>query len=239
MSVSVPIIGVTCGTTSFEGQTPRFGTNQAYLTAISVAGGIPILLTPAAIENASQVLDRVDGLLLPGGADIDPSFFGASRSAQAEYTDPARDALELECLAQAQRRGMPVFGICRGMQMINVALGGTLIQDIPSEVPLALRHSSPTELGRSHLEHDIQVTPDSWFAETSGATALVVNSLHHQAVGSVAAGLLVTATSEDGIIEGLETEDRRTVSVQCHCEELLELDWARALFEAFVASAAG
>jgi len=239
MTANAPVIGVTCGTTSFEGQTPRYGTNQAYLTAISAAGGIPILLTPAASANAAQLVDRIDGLLVPGGADIDPSFFGASRSTQVEYTDPARDALELECIAHARRRGLAVFGICRGMQMINVALGGTLIQDIPTEVPSALRHSSPTELGRAHLEHDIQVNPGSWFAETTGATALVVNSLHHQAVASVGAGLLVTATSEDGIIEGLETEDRRTVSVQCHCEELVELGWARALFEAFVASAAG
>lgn len=134
---------------------------------------------------------------------------------------------------------MPTFGICRGMQMINVVCGGTLYQDLPSELPGSLRHSSPSELGRSHLEHDVQINPRSWFAEVAGGTGLVVNSLHHQAVKDIGSGLVVTATSEDGVVEGLETEDRQMVSVQCHSEELLEFAWARSLFESFVAAAAG
>jgi putative glutamine amidotransferase len=184
-------------------------------------------------------MDRLDGLLVPGGADIDPSLFGAARSAEVTYTDPARDSLESEFISEARRRGLPVFGICRGMQMINVVFGGTLYQDLPTEVEGSLRHSTPRDMGRAHLEHDVQISPGSWFAEVAGATSLMVNSLHHQAVREVGSGLLVTATSEDGVIEGLETEDRRAVSVQCHAEELLHLPWSRGLFESFIAAAAG
>jgi putative glutamine amidotransferase len=237
MSARSPVIGITCGATSLDGQTPRYGTNQAYVSAIAETGGVPLLLVPWAAGRAAPGLDRLDGLLVPGGADIDPSFYRASRSEQVVYTDPARDALELECISEARRRGMPVFGICRGMQMINVAFGGSLYQDLPTELPGALRHSSPPELGRSHLEHDVQVSAGSWFAEAAGATAVMVNSLHHQAVKDIGEGLVVTAISEDGVVEGLETEDRQTVSVQCHCEELRHLAWARSLFESFVAAA--
>jgi putative glutamine amidotransferase len=147
--------------------------------------------------------------------------------------------MELEYISEARRRGLPVFGICRGMQMINVVFGGTLYQDLPTGLPGALRHSTPADLGRSHLEHDVQLRAGSWFAEAARATALMVNSLHHQAVREIGEGLMVTATSEDGVVEGLETEDRQTVSVQCHCEELLQSAWARSLFESFVATATG
>jgi putative glutamine amidotransferase len=239
MSPRSPVIGITCGTSSLEGQSLRYGTNQAYAAAIAEAGGIPLLLVPGAAGRAAPILDRLDGLLVPGGADVDPSFYREVRTDQIEYTDPARDALEWECISEARRRGLPVFGICRGMQMINVVFGGTLYQDIPVELPDALRHCSPRELGRSHLEHDVQVSAGSWFSEAAGATALTVNSLHHQAVKEIGEGLVVTAMSEDGVVEGLETEDRQTVSVQCHSEELRHLAWAHKLFESFVVAAGG
>lgn len=235
---SSPLIGITSGTTSLEGQTPRLGTNQAYVNAIWEAGGLPILLVPGRTGRAPAVMDRLDGLLVPGGADIDPSIYGAARSAQVTYTDPARDSLEAEFIGEARRRRLPVFGICRGMQMINVVFGGTLYQDLPTERDGSLRHCTPSDMGRAHLEHDVQISPGSWFAAAAGASSLMVNSLHHQGVRDIGGGLLVTATSEDGVIEGLETEDRQTVSVQCHSEELLHLRWARGLFETFIATAA-
>jgi putative glutamine amidotransferase len=237
VSARLPVIGITSGTTSHEGQTPRFGTNQAYASAIAEAGGVPLLVVPCAPTRAAPILDRLDGLLVPGGADVDPSLYGAVRSEEVVYTDPARDALELECLSEARRRGMPVFGICRGMQIVNVVFGGSLHQDIPMELPGALRHCSSPELGRYHLEHRVQVSAGSWFAEAAGATSLMVNSLHHQAMKDVGEGRVVTAVAEDGVIEALETEDRQTVSVQCHLEELRHLAWACGLFESFVVAA--
>ena len=231
------MIGITCGTTSTAGQTPRFGTNQVYVAAIAEAGGLAVLLPPPVASRAAELLDRLDGLLIPGGADVDPGRYRAPRSSLVEFTDPARDELESACISEARSRRMPVFGICRGMQMINVAFGGTLYQDLETEFPGALRHATPRERGRSHLEHDIQVRADSWFAEAAGATALHVNSLHHQAVKEVGEGLVITATSEDGVIEGLETPDRQTVAIQCHTEELMDLPWARATFTNFIAAA--
>lgn len=237
MNTGSPVIGITCGTSSLEGQTARFGTNQAYVVAIAEADGVPLLVVPSAVGPRTSVLDRLDGLLVPGGADVDPRFYRVDRSEHVLYTDPARDALELECLFEARRRDIPVFGICRGMQVINVAFGGSLHQDVLTEIPGALRHDSPPDLGRAHLEHEVQLKPGSWFADTAGAAVLMVNSLHHQAIKEVGEGLVVSASSEDGVIEGLETVDRQIVAVQCHCEELLHLAWARSLFESFIAAA--
>ena len=239
MTFRPPLVGITCGTSSVEGETPRYGTNQAYVRAIAAAGGIPVLLVPGSAGRAGKVIDRLGGLLLPGGADVDPALYGAVPSSTVERVDKARDEVELDLVSAARHVGVPIFGICRGMQVINVAFGGTLYQDIPTERAGALRHATPRVLGRAHLEHDVQVAPGSWLAETAGATELMVNSLHHQAVREVGEGLIVTATSEDGLVEGLETADRGTVCVQCHPEELQDLAWARDLFRSFVASAAG
>jgi putative glutamine amidotransferase len=239
VTTRVPLVGITCGTSSLAGQTPRYGANQAYAAAVSAAGGIPVLLVPGSADRSAEILDRLDGLLIPGGADVEPDFYGSERSETVDFTDPARDLLEVEIIRAARRRGLPVFGICRGLQAVNVAFGGTLYQDIPTDLPAALRHQSPAELGRGHLEHDILVEPGSWFADAAGSTSLMVNSLHHQAVREVGEALLVTARSEDGVVEGLETADRQTVAVQCHPEEILDAPWARSLFERFVSVAAG
>ncbi len=161
----------------------------------------------------------------------------APRSDHVKHSDPPRDATEVALVRRARERGLPVMGICRGMHLVNVAFGGTLFQDVPSELPSALRHRTPRELGRARLEHDIEIRDGSWFAEAAGATALKVNSLHHQAVRDVGEGLVVTATSPDGVVEGLETDDRQTVAIQCHAEELLDLPWARAVFDHFVSAA--
>ena len=231
-----PVIGLTVGTSSTEKQNPRFGTNQVYVHGIERAGAIAVLIPPMAGRQAATLLDRIDGLLVPGGADIDPGFYGEAPAPGVDESDRPRDSLEMALVRAAEKRRMPVFGICRGQQVINVVHGGTLYQDIKTETGSRLKHRSPKSRGRDYLAHDVEIDGDSWFAETASAKHLRVNSLHHQSARTIGRGLRVTARSSDGIVEGLETADRRVVAVQCHPEELSELRWARDLFSSFVAS---
>ncbi len=231
-----PVIGVTVGTSSTKQQTPRFGTNQVYVRSIEDAGGIAILIPPMAKREAVELLDRIDGLMIPGGADVDSSFYGEAPAPGVEEFDRPRDNLEMALIRAAEKRRMSVFGICRGQQMVNITHGGTLYQDIQEQTGSKLKHRSPKSRGRGYLAHDIDIETDSWFAETVHSRHLRVNSLHHQAARTIGRGLRVTAVSPDGIIEGLETPDRRVVAVQCHPEELSEIRWARDLFRSFVAS---
>jgi putative glutamine amidotransferase len=169
----------------------------------------------------------VDGLLLPGGADVDPAFYGADPDPRLGPVDRELDETELALFRQARESGRPVFGICRGQQLINVAMGGTLIQHLDDHQAQAL--------GRSHLAHRVEVEPSSELGRAAGDSTIAVNSLHHQAVDEVAPGLRPTARSAEGVVEGVESEDGLVVAVQCHPEELTgELPWARSLFERFV-----
>jgi putative glutamine amidotransferase len=232
-----PLIGITCSSIQPEHGEPAYGQNQAYVRALQQAGALVVLLPPG--EPAEELVERVDGLLLPGGVDIDPKFYGEQPIEHMAATDPARDELEIAAVRAARQRQKPVFGICRGQQLINVALGGTLYQDLPSQLTLehdddAVPHRTPRDLGRDYLGHEIEVDPKSRLKELLGDQRLWVNTFHHQAVKDVAPGLLVTAKSADGVIEGLETADGQILAVQCHPEELTSHAWARALFAAFV-----
>jgi putative glutamine amidotransferase len=241
--VSRPLIGVTCGAIRPEHGEPAYGQNQAYVHALQQAGALVALIPPGDVEHARDAAARLDGLLLPGGVDIDPELYGQSPVEQVATTDRERDELEIAAFRAASERGKPVFGICRGQQLINVALGGTLYQDLPSQLTLehddeAVPHRTDRVLGRDYLGHQIDVRPESRLARIVGAGRLWVNTFHHQAVRDVAPGLVVTATSPDGVVEGLETADGRVLAVQCHPEELTHLEWAAALFRAFVEQAA-
>jgi putative glutamine amidotransferase len=236
MSPHRPVIGITVGTCSTSQQTPRFGTNQVYTRSVGQAGGIAILIPPMPEREAVALLDRLDGLLIPGGADVHPGFYGEAPFPNVEEADQSRDNLEMALIRAAEKRRMPIFAICRGQQMVNVVHGGTLYQDIKTQTGSRVKHHSPKSRGRAYLAHDVQIETDSWFAETVHSRQLKVNSLHHQAARKIGRGLRVTALSPDGIIEGLETADRRVVAVQCHPEELPDVGWARDLFRSFVAS---
>jgi putative glutamine amidotransferase len=169
----------------------------------------------------------VDGLLLPGGADVDPAFYGADPDPRLGTVDRELDQTELALFRQARESGRPVFGICRGQQLINVAMGGTLVQHLDGHEARAL--------GRAHLAHRVEVEPTSELGRAAGEDSIAVNSLHHQAVDRVAPGLRPTARTAEGVVEALETEDGSVVAVQCHPEELAtDLPWARSLFEGFV-----
>jgi putative glutamine amidotransferase len=198
-----------------------------YRRAVVAAGAEPVDLVPG-----TKALPDVDGLLLPGGWDVDPSFYGERRDEKLGETDAELDETELAMFGQAREREIPVLGICRGQQVINVAMGGSLVQHLEGH--------EVRSLGRRHLAHTIDVDPTSELGQAAGEHKVRVNSLHHQAIKRLAAGLQQTARGDDGTVEGVESDDGLIVAVQCHPEELTtDLPWARNLFERFVARARG
>jgi putative glutamine amidotransferase len=223
------------GSTADENNRPKIGITVhprrgleyfvPYRRAVTAAGADPVDLVPG-----TRVLPAVDGLLLPGGWDVDPSFYGEKRGEKVEETDPELDETELSMFRQARERELPVLGICRGQQVINVAMGGTLVQHLEGH--------EVRELGRSHLAHAIEVDPESELGRAAGKDKVRVNSLHHQAIKRLGKGLQQSARGEDGTVEGVESDDGLIVAVQCHPEELTaDRPWARHLFERFVARA--
>lgn len=217
-----PLIGITCATHSSESGRPWFGLYQSYARAVAAAGGAPVLIpTLGASETDSlrRLFDSLDGLLLPGGADLQPSTYGAEPHPRLGDVDPQLDETEIQLARWALAERLPVLGICRGQQTLNVAAGGTLYQDIPSDLPDALTHRVEP---RNAMAHPIEVQADSRLADLLGATSVPVNSLHHQAVHEVAASFEVVARAPDGVIEGLEHPDHPfAVAVQFHPEELV------------------
>jgi putative glutamine amidotransferase len=198
-----------------------------YRRAVTAAGADPVDLVPG-----TTALPELDGLLLPGGWDVDPSFYGEPPDEKVVETDPELDETELSMFRQAREREIPVLGICRGQQVINVAMGGSLVQHLEGHEVRA--H------GRSHLAHSIEVNPTSELGQAAGTHQIRVNSFHHQAIRELAEGLHQTARGDDGTVEGVESDDGLIVAVQCHPEELTtDLPWARNLFERFVARARG
>jgi len=229
------IVGITATTKVIEGF-PRVRLNEAYVHAVARAGLVPLVIPPLAHPDADVILDAVAGLVLSGGEDVDPAEYGAPNSG-SETSHALRDRTELALARRARERRMPVLAICRGIQVMNVALGGTLIQDIPSEVPGALTHDQSAR--RRERVHDIAATKASALAQALGAATLRVNSSHHQALESVAQGLTVSARAPDGVIEGVEwtADDWWMLGVQWHPEELVEdpEPWDLNLFRAFAA----
>jgi putative glutamine amidotransferase len=218
---SKPKIGITVH--------PRRGLKyfEPYRRAVVSAGAETVDLVPGTRE-----LPDLDGLLLPGGWDVDPSFYGESRDEKTEDTDPELDETELSLFRQARERHLPILGICRGQQVINVAMGGSLVQHLEGH--------EVRELGRSHLAHAIEIDPSSELGRAAGEHQVRVNSLHHQAIKRLGEGLQQTARGEDGAVEGVESDDGLIVAVQCHPEELTtDMPWARNLFARFVARAQG
>lgn len=237
-----PLIAVTAGNRPDRGGMPRLAVNRAYVSALQAAGADAVLLPPVPSGQppvAPALFDRLDGILLPGGADVNPARYGDAATEGLGEVDDELDSLELALVRAALDRGLPVFGICRGHQVVNVAMGGTLYQDLVQDGLTSVAHRTDPALGRDHLAHVIEVRAGTRLQGLLGASRLEVNSLHHQAVRSVAPDLRVSAVSAvDGVIEGLESADGRILTVQCHPEELTNHAWARALFSGFVAAAA-
>jgi putative glutamine amidotransferase len=246
--MSKPIVGVTVSEirAKEDAQRVRHGEPMqtemtlglSYMRAVERAGGLPVALPPLRDENVGPLLERLSGLLLTGGPDIDPACYGAEPHPELGPTDRDVDIFEIELCRQADRRGLPILGICRGSQVLNVARGGTLIQHLPDRgSPIEHRQTEPGD----RTTHEVQVAPDSGLARTTGGGPVRVNSFHHQAVDRLGAGLRPVAWAADGVVEAIEDsapEDGQLVlGVQWHAETLTEEGDQLALFERLVEAA--
>jgi putative glutamine amidotransferase len=228
-----PVVAVTAPRRQVDGR-ERVTLNTAYVRALDRAGLVPLALpTMLAPERAIAALHArgIRGLVLTGGEDVEPARYGATPHPKLEDTDPARDAAEMALIAAARERRLPILAICRGIQILNVALGGTLYQDLGSERPGPVTHTGDDS------RHAVRVEPGSLLERTLGTRAATVNSRHHQAIRDLAPALRAVAWAEDGLIEAAEPVDAASpwmLAVQWHPEDLTE----RALFDGFARAVA-
>jgi putative glutamine amidotransferase len=213
--VTRPVVGITLG----DGDEPGLhAMREDYVRSVEQAGAIPLVLPPVRPEDVPALLDRLDGVLLSGGVDVDPALYGQAPHPKLGRVNRRRDVFELALTGEALRRDVPILAICRGQQVLNVATGGTLVQDIPSTIEGAMLHGGRGP--RWRRVHRVELTSGSRLRAILGRGALSVNSIHHQSVDRAGADLVVSARCpEDGVIEGLEMPGRRfVVGVQWHPE---------------------
>jgi len=210
-----------------------------YVTSVERAGGRPRILEVS--DSPRRVLGEIDGVLLTGGGDIDPVLYGEERHPTVEDAEPGRDEFEIDLARRAMEADLPLLAICRGAQVLNVAAGGTLVQDIPSSAASDVSHSITEP--KSADAHAVQVSPGSHLERALGPNVSAehtcrVNSRHHQSVERIGTGLIASATAPDGIVEGIEKPDAAfCVGVQWHPENFWQTGEFAPLFESFVASA--
>lgn len=219
-----PLIGITATPITGSDGLPYARLRMTYVRAVELAGGLPLIIPP--VDALEPLLERLDGLLLPGGADVDPAHYGQAPHPTTEVNH-ALDQLELAAARWAVHSSVPALGICRGQQVLNVACGGSLIQDVPEH---------PHSTVRTAYGHTVRVEPSSRLAALFGATQLQVNSLHHQALDALGNGLEAVAWAPDGNIEGIEsTQHPWLLAVQFHPEDLVDShEQSRRLLESFV-----
>ncbi len=209
---------------------------ERYLDSVRSAGGLPVILTPVHGSAIDPLLERLDAVCLSGGPDLHPSAYGAEEHEELGPTEPELDLFELALARRAVRRGMPVLGICRGAQVLNVALGGTLHQHLP-DLSEEIEHRQQAH-GRQ-VTHEVKLAEDSRLAKLMDRTEVSVNSFHHQAPDMIARGLRVVGRAADGTVEAIEGGGKGFVfGVQWHAEGLVELPEHFALFEGLVQAGA-
>lgn len=211
-----------------------YSTKAGYVESVLGAGGVPLMLPVLKGNSASALISLVDGLIITGGADISPLLYGEQPHPKVTRTARANDEFEFELIREAIRAKKPIFGICRGIQVLNVYLGGTLYQDIVSQIEHPLCHYQDAA-ARGEMTHTVSIEPESRLARILGVHTLDVNSYHHQSVKALAPGLKATAFASDGVIEAVENEDGSILGVQWHPEGLFQLEEHHArLFTDFV-----
>ncbi|HEU5163079.1 MAG TPA: gamma-glutamyl-gamma-aminobutyrate hydrolase family protein [Thermoanaerobaculia bacterium] len=229
-----PLIAIAADIAAAEGR-ERASVPASYIEAVRRAGGMPLLVPPGEDGEAAAVVGRADALLLVGGNDCDPALFGEEPHPSIELIDPRRQRSDLALAAAARRAGLPTLGICLGMQIMNVAAGGTLIQDIPSQVGGRIPHGGESS---DRARHAVTVDEGSRLAALIGAGRHDVNSTHHQAVRAAGSGIALTAVADDGVVEALEDPAHPFyLGVQWHPEDMAGERAADPLFEAFIAAA--
>jgi putative glutamine amidotransferase len=243
---SRPLIGVTTSEVRpamltrplREGDPPQveMALGMVYMRAVELAGGLPVVLPPLAPERVGPLVEQLSGICLSGGPDLTPAGYGAAPHPELGPTEPALDAFELAVAHQADRLNLPILGICRGLQALNVARGGSLHQHLPAVTDNSVDHRQ-TDPG--HVEtHAVRIARDSRLGRILGTEATRVNSFHHQAIERLGEGLHAVAWAPDGVIEGVEGDDERFVlGVQWHAEGLIERPDHLALFETLVGAA--
>ena len=246
---SRPLVGVTTQSLQAidgipEGLPTSVVMNQRYYHAAAAAGAAPVLIPLLDdLETLRAIYEAMDGILIPGGVDMDPATFGESAHAELGRIDPARDRVEIQLVKWAVEDDKPVLGLCRGLQVINVALGGTLYQDIASEYPNAIKHDYFPNFGysRDHLAHEVAVEAGSRLRHALADASVPVNSMHHQGIKTLAKPLVASAVAPDGLVEAVELpNDSFVVGVQWH-PEVFELSEPSSghLFRDFVMASRG
>ena len=242
MASSSPIVAVSAAIRS-DGNVASARLRATYLTALENARLVPTIAAASSNPSAAGTLmERLDGLVLTGGADINPALYGERAHPKLGQVSDIRDSWEIALVRAAQLQNKPILAICRGIQILNVALGGTLLQDLPSQHPSDINHDP--DRPRDSRTHPIDLATESRLGRALGVTHLTVNSVHHQAIARVAPELRVVATAADGVIEGVESPADSAwwcVGVQWHPEELIatEENCDRDIFAAFARALRG
>jgi len=228
-----PLIGVTI---NYDESTFIYSVNQTYVKSVSKAGGIPVLISYTNEDDVDALAKRLDGFVFTGGPDMDPAFFGEEPVPGIGSINPTRDNFEMKLVAAVMKTGKPILAICRGCQLLNVACGGTLIQDIYSQYKADNLIKHVQAAPRWHASHSVNLMPNTKFAEVfPGKTTIKVNSFHHQAIKELAPGWIIAAQAPDGIIEAAEaTNYPFLLAAQWHPECFFEFTDFDLLFKKFV-----
>lgn len=237
--MSLPLIGITTSRASNKAGHPTLTVMEAYIQSVQQAGAAPLMI-PLGLpeEQLDTICERVDGILFTGGGDVAPEIFQGEEHPKVTLVDPDRDRVEIHLVQRATQKGQPFLGICRGLQVINVALGGSLYTHLPEQFPHAIKHDYDSGTERKMLAHDAHLQEGTRLAQILGAVSVPVNSLHHQGIRELAPGLKAIGHAPDGLVEAIElTGHPFGMAVQWHPEWLQEHTPMRALFRAFTQAA--